>query len=208
MDVYFQRMKELTKSANVNSRMQFMLQDVIELRERKWIPRNQVATPTTMASIHEANPKHTSQSSFILLIPEDSEEKVLQTISEDSEDFFCIRDLDQADVYFTHLPVQHRHRLVEKLISMAIRESKATDAELVANFFARAASKNDCSPSTFERGFAPMCESLDDIVYDSPRAFSLYATMMKGAGLDKDEARRARLASKLADGGKLLRLLL
>ncbi|OJA15040.1 hypothetical protein AZE42_10231, partial [Rhizopogon vesiculosus] len=36
MDVYFTRMKELGKSTNVSSRMQFMLQDVIELRERKW----------------------------------------------------------------------------------------------------------------------------------------------------------------------------
>ena len=30
------------------------MQDVIELRERKWIPRNQVAAPTTIAAVHEA----------------------------------------------------------------------------------------------------------------------------------------------------------
>ncbi|KAF7969628.1 hypothetical protein HWV62_26809 [Athelia sp. TMB] len=36
MVVYFSRMKELTRSGNVSSRMQFMLQDIIELRERKW----------------------------------------------------------------------------------------------------------------------------------------------------------------------------
>ncbi|KAH9889411.1 armadillo-type protein [Cubamyces lactineus] len=53
MDVYFSRMKELTKSGNVNSRMQFMLLDVIELRERKWIPRNQSAAPTTIAALRE-----------------------------------------------------------------------------------------------------------------------------------------------------------
>jgi hypothetical protein len=28
-------------------------QDVIELRERKWIPRNAVAAPTTIAQVHE-----------------------------------------------------------------------------------------------------------------------------------------------------------
>ncbi|KAH8087801.1 armadillo-type protein [Cristinia sonorae] len=365
MDVYFQRMKELTKSANVNSRMQFMLQDVIELRERKWIPRNQVAAPTTIAAVHEAAAKEkaaaeketfnrnvsmsrggsrrgadrggeqvgpdgwaqvsgprpvpkagdlsqfgkiqkttsmsfgpsnafkkdpksrestisrtNSTNAFSILqnaeqiseppvitskpsrpasrkpsvdlgpggVPEApmqrrklnllprtvkaeeaakdspaasvvnseddtpeagpsmSEEEVKQRINEDSKEFFSIRDLDEADVYFTKLPVEHRHKLVDKLISVAI-ESKDTDAELVANFFARAASKNYCSPSTFEEGFAPISEFLDDIVYDSPKAFSLYATMMKGAGLDKDEERRARLASKLADGDKLLSLL-
>ena len=28
-------------------------QDVIDLRERKWIPRNAVAAPTTIAQVHE-----------------------------------------------------------------------------------------------------------------------------------------------------------
>ncbi|KAK0226383.1 armadillo-type protein [Armillaria fumosa] len=54
MDVYFLRMKELTKSLNVSSRMQFMLQDIIELRERKWVGRNAVAEPATIAQILEA----------------------------------------------------------------------------------------------------------------------------------------------------------
>ncbi|KAI0302331.1 hypothetical protein B0F90DRAFT_1627403 [Multifurca ochricompacta] len=53
LDVYFSRMRELTKNKNVNARMVFMLQDVIELRERKWIPRNAVAAPTTIAQVHE-----------------------------------------------------------------------------------------------------------------------------------------------------------
>ena len=36
-------------------------QDVIELREHKWVPRNTVAAPTTIAQVHEAvsfNPDH------------------------------------------------------------------------------------------------------------------------------------------------------
>ncbi|KIJ15652.1 hypothetical protein PAXINDRAFT_76943 [Paxillus involutus ATCC 200175] len=54
MDVYFARMKELCKSLNVSPRMQFMLQDVIELRERRWVARGAVRAPTTIAAIHEA----------------------------------------------------------------------------------------------------------------------------------------------------------
>ncbi|TFY72147.1 hypothetical protein EVG20_g840 [Dentipellis fragilis] len=54
MDVYFSRMKELCKSGNVNSRTQFVLQDIIELRDRKWIPRSHVESPMTIAQIHEA----------------------------------------------------------------------------------------------------------------------------------------------------------
>jgi translation initiation factor 4G len=50
LDVYFSRMRELTKNKNVNARMASLLHDVIDLRERKWIPRNAVAAPTT---VHE-----------------------------------------------------------------------------------------------------------------------------------------------------------
>jgi len=34
-----------------------MLLELIELRDRKWIPRNQVAAPTTIAAVHEAAAK-------------------------------------------------------------------------------------------------------------------------------------------------------
>ncbi|KAG2153181.1 armadillo-type protein [Suillus clintonianus] len=57
MDVYFTRMKVLSKSLDVNSRMQFMLQDVIELRDRKWVTRNAIAAPTTIAAVCEATPR-------------------------------------------------------------------------------------------------------------------------------------------------------
>ncbi|KAF8801393.1 hypothetical protein BYT27DRAFT_7262064 [Phlegmacium glaucopus] len=53
LDVYFSQMKELTKSLNVTPRMQYMLQDLLELRERKWVAHNAVAAPTTIAQIHE-----------------------------------------------------------------------------------------------------------------------------------------------------------
>ncbi|KAG1782039.1 armadillo-type protein [Suillus placidus] len=50
MDVYFMRMKELGKSHNVSTRMQFMLQDVIELRDRAWMSRD--TAPMTIAAVH------------------------------------------------------------------------------------------------------------------------------------------------------------
>lgn len=57
MDVYFTRIKELAKTSNVSSRMQFMLQDVVELRTNGWVTRNQVAAPATIAQVHEAAAK-------------------------------------------------------------------------------------------------------------------------------------------------------
>ncbi|KAH9175043.1 ARM repeat-containing protein [Lactarius sanguifluus] len=57
LDVYFSRMRDLTKNKNVDARMVFVLQDVIDLREHKWIHRNAVAAPTTIAQVHEAAAK-------------------------------------------------------------------------------------------------------------------------------------------------------
>ncbi|KII95568.1 hypothetical protein PLICRDRAFT_48515 [Plicaturopsis crispa FD-325 SS-3] len=57
MDAYLSCMKKLARGGNVSSRMQFMLQDVIELRERTWIPRNAVAAPSTISQIDEAAAK-------------------------------------------------------------------------------------------------------------------------------------------------------
>ncbi|CAL1711468.1 unnamed protein product [Somion occarium] len=370
MDVYFTRMKELVKSPHVNSRMQFMLQDVIEMRERKWIPRSQAAAPTTIAAVHEAAAKEKAASDkdsyqrtlsmsrggsrrggdrdqtvgpdgwvvtgtavprappkagdlsnfgkisktasmsfgpssvfnkkegkpgprdstisrtgsvnmFSMLsqnpelasetlpstgkssrppsrkasidlghagapeaplqrrklnllprsVPKDeskdtptgsaansedehaesgtpsmSEAEAKKKIDEDSKEFFSIRDLDEAEVYFTKLPVEHRHLLIDKLVTGAI-ESKEADSQLVADLFHRAFSKNLCSPATFEEGFTPTAEILDDIAIDAPKAFQLFATMLKGAGLDKDEERCTRIASKSTDSDKLLELL-
>ncbi|KAF8706869.1 ARM repeat-containing protein, partial [Rhizoctonia solani] len=40
MDVYFERMQGMVKDNNINSRMQSLLQDIIELRARQWQPRS------------------------------------------------------------------------------------------------------------------------------------------------------------------------
>ncbi|KAF9012539.1 hypothetical protein BDQ17DRAFT_1271720 [Cyathus striatus] len=341
MDVYFSRMKELTKSQNVSSRMQFMLQDVIELRERKWISRNAVAAPSTISQIHEAaaraekdkeslrqismsrggsrrgatreefpqvgpdgwavaggsaprpppkagdlsqfgkiskaqpptfgkpnsvfagkkggEKEAVSRSSsnsnmFMMLsqgtdagdskapeaVPPQRKKLVLQPrskpveearpaaesdgsddeaptvapemtdkdadkkITEDLKEFFGVRSLDEAEVYFTTLPEQFHHKLVYNLVSTAV-ESKEADAQLVAALFDRAVSKKLCSSSAFEEGLTPIADIIDDIAIDAPKAFQLFATMVKGALLDEDQ--RNRLASKSVDTEKLLSLL-
>jgi translation initiation factor 4G len=93
---------------------------------------------------------------------------------------------------------------VDKLVSNAV-ESKEADAQLVADLFGRVVSKNLCSQETFEEGFTPCAEIIDDIAIDAPKAFQLFAIMIRGAGLD--EERRSRLASKSMDTDKLLDLL-
>ncbi|KAG9125607.1 hypothetical protein FRC07_006896 [Ceratobasidium sp. 392] len=53
MDIYFERMQEMARGGNINSRMQFMLQDVIELRQRHWQARSATAQPSNIAAVHE-----------------------------------------------------------------------------------------------------------------------------------------------------------
>ncbi|UZJ56072.1 hypothetical protein CBS101457_005392 [Exobasidium rhododendri] len=53
VDVYFQRIDDIMKNGAMNSRMKFMLQDVIDLRASGWIPRHDNSAPKTIAQIHE-----------------------------------------------------------------------------------------------------------------------------------------------------------
>ncbi|KAH9067712.1 armadillo-type protein [Lactarius vividus] len=66
LDVYFSRMQELTKNKNVNAQMVLVLQDVIELRERKWIPRNSIAAPTMIAQVHESVGLHQAHGTLLI----------------------------------------------------------------------------------------------------------------------------------------------
>ena len=136
-----------------------------------------------------------------------SEAEANKKIAEDIKEFFSVvRSVDESEHYFTKLPSEHHHLLVDKMVSKAI-ESKETDGKLVADAFARAVEKKLCSISAFEEGFLPVAELLDDIAIDAPKAFQILATMMKGAGLDKDEERRTKIAQKSMDSDKLVELL-
>ncbi|CAH1766496.1 959_t:CDS:2, partial [Entrophospora sp. SA101] len=53
MDVYFNRMDEMSKNKAFSSRIRFMLQDVIDLRNNKWTPRRDNNAPKTISEIHE-----------------------------------------------------------------------------------------------------------------------------------------------------------
>ncbi|KIK57216.1 hypothetical protein GYMLUDRAFT_173180, partial [Collybiopsis luxurians FD-317 M1] len=133
-----------------------------------------------------------------------SEGEAKKKINEDTKEFFGVRDLDEAEVYFARLPVVYHHALVDKLVSTAI-ESKEADAKLVGEFFQRAALKKLCSFSAFAEGFLSIAEVLDDIAIDAPKATDLFAIMIKGTDLSKEQ--REAIALKSAENGdKLLKL--
>ncbi|KAH9032609.1 armadillo-type protein [Lactarius pseudohatsudake] len=344
-------MRDLTKNKNVNARMVFVLQDVIDLRERKWIPHNAVATPTTIAQVHEAAAKETlaqkidailrenihasmsrggsrrggnrevadvlhpdgwsvagasaaraqpkagdlsqfgkinkvapmsfaptsvfsskkgdpesrdspisrtasSSNMFSMLQSSDvtvdpptskssrpnrkpsvdlgvggppeppqqrrnlqlsprtkhvgeeskpstpaaseadeaagegdisapaaiSDDEAKAKIAEDVKEFFDIRRLEEAESYFSSLPTEHRHRLVDALVMKSI-EMKDPDVELLSDLFVRVREKDLCSRAEFVDGFNGLVEILDDLAVDNPKAWSYFATLLKGSGL-------------------------
>ncbi|KAI0250915.1 armadillo-type protein [Lactifluus subvellereus] len=322
LDVYFSRMRGLTKNKNVSARMIFMLQDVIELRERNWVPYDTIAAPTTITStqpkagnltqfgnigkatpitfgpssifaskkgdpknrdlsmsripstssnmlsmlqssdaaleppISESNwlpwrkpsvdgaggpPEPAPQRRKVQLLPRTrpfgeeskmstpsvseagpndetsggggtpamaamSEEDLKTKIEKDVKEFFNIRMLDEAGSYFSSLPTARRCRLVETLVMKSI-ELKEPDVKLVGDLFVRVRENDLCSPDVFEEGFNRLAELLDDLADDIPKAWSYFAILLKGSGLDQDEERRRRIGEKTMNPDKLDRLL-
>ena len=57
---YFTKMKEMSqKRGEISSRVRFMLRDVIDLRQGKWIPRRSDSNPKTMDQIQKEAEKET-----------------------------------------------------------------------------------------------------------------------------------------------------
>ena len=135
-----------------------------------------------------------------------SEAEIKAKIEEDTKEFFSIRMLDEAESYFSTLPMEHRHWLVDALVTKSI-EMKEPDVVLVSELFVRVREKELCSPGTFEEGFNGLAEALDDLSVDIPKAWTYFAILLKGSGLDQDEARCGRIAEKTMDADKLHRLL-
>jgi translation initiation factor 4G len=128
-------------------------------------------------------------------------------IDQDVRAFFSIRVLDEAESYFSNLPTEHRHLLVEILVAKSI-EMKEPDVRLVGDLFVRVREKGLCNPRIFEEGFSRLAEILGDLARDIPAAWSYFAILLKGSGLDKDEERRERIGEKTRNNEKLNGLLL
>ncbi|XP_067006474.2 eukaryotic translation initiation factor 4 gamma 1 isoform X2 [Anabrus simplex] len=60
LSAYFKQMKEISqKRGEISSRVRFMIQDVIELRQSKWVPRRDESNPKTIDQIQREAEKET-----------------------------------------------------------------------------------------------------------------------------------------------------
>ncbi len=163
--------------------------DLSEMLQRKCL----VLAPQPKPLAHEKEPGP------VVMTDRNAKKRIAKNINE----FTAVRNLDEAEVYFMQLPAKHHPLLVDKLISFAVL-SNGADAQLVAQLFSRASTKNLCTIADFESGFAGVLEFLDDIAIDAPMAFKLMAIMMKGPAFDEEQLTRLALKT---DSVKVLLLL-
>ncbi|XP_022249627.1 eukaryotic translation initiation factor 4 gamma 3-like isoform X2 [Limulus polyphemus] len=66
MNSCFETMKTIVKENKTNSRIRFMLQDVIDLRQNNWVPRREDNNPKTIDQIHWEAEKEAQQQQLLL----------------------------------------------------------------------------------------------------------------------------------------------
>jgi len=135
-------------------------------------------------------------------LPSMSESQAKAKITEDVKELFQIRDLTEGIASFESLPGDYRHLLVDKLVSKM--DAKEFDVSFIEKLFARVVGAGACGEESFEQGFAPTMESLDDISVDVPTAYAVMARLLQAAKLSRDAV--GRLADLITyEGDPLVR---
>ena len=135
-------------------------------------------------------------------LPSMSESQAKAKIEEDVRELFQIRDLTEGIAYFESLPGEYRHLLVDKLVSKM--DAREFDVTFTEKLFARVVGAGACNEETFEQGFAPTMESLEDISVDVPTAYAVMARLLLAAKLSRSAV--GRLADSISyEGDPLVR---
>ncbi|KAK1230746.1 hypothetical protein PQX77_006152 [Marasmius sp. AFHP31] len=122
-----------------------------------------------------------------------------QEIEEDTDEFFAVRSIKEAEIWFQDKSPDYLRRVVQNLISVALRSEEASvDVRLVSDLLQRASGKV-FSLDVLEDAFCSVAELLDDILCDVPSALELFAVMINGASFSHEQ--RERIASKLEGNG-------
>jgi translation initiation factor 4G len=123
-----------------------------------------------------------------------SEESAVKKIDEDVKEFFAVRNTHE-EAYFTDLLPRFRSKMVEKLVARVV-EAKEADAELLAQFFANASSKDLCSPEAFEEGFAPSSLFVSQSLVFRPKRRTLVKTLLKSSLVSQLDLKMTNWKSK------------
>lgn len=99
-------------------------------------------------------------------------------ISEDVKEFWNGRNADEVIRYFTLLPLEHQHLVVNSTVSSAL-DKKEADVVLVADAFLKVAGEH-VPEEVFEQGLLPTVESVDDLSVNAPKAHAFVARFLCG----------------------------
>ncbi|KIJ59655.1 hypothetical protein HYDPIDRAFT_43904 [Hydnomerulius pinastri MD-312] len=194
LDIYFKRIKEISKIPTLCPRLQYSIQDLVELRRERWkkscISEKEafwLAWTSPLCEASALDSKVPQWKKFAL-------------------ELYKTRDLKRAEGYFKTLSVTDHTRFINALVLLALRGSK-TDALVVADFFAHAAARGQCSSNYWMLGFMDAAKEVDDTVIDAPNAYSYMVTIVKRvAGVDKERGSLEKIASQVADKRRLIQL--
>ena len=162
------------------------------------LPRSKPLNDDTGKVDDEAAPDSSDEDADTDAAPSMTENQAKAKVDEDLKELLSVRDIRESESYFSSLPSQYRHILVDKIFSKVL-DSKEADIKLAADVFARAVEKAVCSQEEFEQGLAPTMEFLDDICVDAPAAYSVAARLLKATALPQSSVQN--LASKIAFEG-------
>jgi translation initiation factor 4G len=116
-------------------------------------------------------------------------EQAKRKIKEDLKELFMLRQLSEAEGYFSALPAEFRWHLVEELVHRAV-DARAIDVQLISDVFDLVASKLLVDEEQFSRGFASDMEYLEDTSTDSPNAYGNVASLLKASKISQAAVER------------------
>jgi len=118
-----------------------------------------------------------------------SDAMIKRQIDSDTKEFFALRKLDEAEVYFESLPAGQRYKMVDSVFTKAL-EGKDAKATLVGGLFAKVVRAGKLTSEDIEDGVVGTIEFLDDIAIDVPAVYALAAKMLFMAKLDEEAVKR------------------
>ncbi|KAM0910115.1 hypothetical protein ACQ4PT_014374 [Festuca glaucescens] len=178
IDFYFDIIQKLSANSKLSSRIRFMLEDVIDLRNNKWRQRRKVEGPKKIEEVHrDAVKQITSQSA---------------SAKDEKEVGLCMKELNAPSFY-------------PSLVSLWINDSferKDLERELLAKLLVNLCKSQESllSQSALLQGFQHVVSTLEDAVTDAPKATEFLGRLFAKIILE-DVLSLTEIGVLLQDGG-------
>ncbi|KAL0057880.1 hypothetical protein AAF712_015465 [Marasmius tenuissimus] len=166
---------------------------ILQPRTKPLASHNTLSKPSSDSLLLKVDPETSDTESSLSTVD------IQQEVDEDTDESFAVRSIKEAEVWFRDKSPDYHRRVVQNLISDALRSEEALiDARLVSDLLQRTSGKV-LSLDVLEDAFCSVAGLLDDILCDVPCALEPFAVMINGASFSREQ--RERIASKLEGNG-------